>query len=256
MPWTFAHPAAILPLRSLCPRWLSFPGLILGAMAPDLSYYVGLHGKWSAFCHTPEGIAMVCLPMSLLLLALLTRFSKPLTILLPEPHRAIVRGQLHQPRRGAWVSLALAVLSVLLGAASHVLWDSFTHAGRWGVELLPWLNQPVFVAVDRQFRVVNLLQHLSTTVGVAALAAVYWRTLRTRRRAAPPRHDARRTWLLLACLAVAAAIGALSAWALTAATDPIYTSRVIIRTVVWGTSCFATLVLIGSLAWWRQLGDA
>lgn len=256
MPWTFAHPAAILPLRPLCPRWLSFPALILGAMAPDLSYYVGLHGKWSAFCHTPQGIATVCLPLSLLLLALLMRFSEPLTVLLPERHQAIVRGQLHRPRRAAWVNLAVAVLSVLLGAASHVLWDSFTHEGRWGAELLPWLNQPVFVAVDRQFRVVNLLQHLSTAVGVAALAAVYWRTLRARRRAGPGRHDARRTRLLLVCLAGAAAVGALSAWALTAPADPIYTSRVIIRTVVWGTSCFATLFLIASLAWWRRLGDA
>ena len=58
MPWTFAHPAAILPLRSLCPRWLSFPALILGAMAPDISYYVGMHGQWRTFCHTPEGILM------------------------------------------------------------------------------------------------------------------------------------------------------------------------------------------------------
>ncbi|MFX7840593.1 DUF4184 family protein, partial [Acinetobacter baumannii] len=29
MPWTFAHPAAMLPLRRLCPRWLSWPALVL-----------------------------------------------------------------------------------------------------------------------------------------------------------------------------------------------------------------------------------
>ncbi|MGM9481747.1 DUF4184 family protein [Roseateles sp. NT4] len=255
MPWTFAHPAAILPLRSLCPRWLSFPGLILGAMSPDLSYYVGMHGPWSAFCHTPEGVATVCMPVSLLLLALLLRFSLPLTVLLPEPHRAFIRSQLQQPERAAWVSLAVAVLSILLGAVSHVLWDSFTHPGRLGVEMLPWLGQPVFAAGDRQFRVVNLLQHLSTAAGVAAIAVVYWRALRARRQAIAPRRDARRTRLLLALAAAAAAVGALSAHALTATTLPAYASHLLVRTVVWSTSCFVTLFVIGSLAWWRRLGD-
>ncbi|MBI3349511.1 MAG: DUF4184 family protein [Burkholderiales bacterium] len=260
MPWTFAHPAAILPLRSLCPRWLSFPGLILGAMAPDMSYYVGLHGKWSAFCHTPEGVATVCLPLGLLLLALLLRFSMPLTVLLPQPHRALVRHQLQPPARAIWPSLAVAVLSILLGAASHLLWDSFTHPGRWGAELLPWLEQPVVGADDREFRVVTLLQHLSTFAGVVALAVVYRRALAARAMAAPPRHDARhdtqRIRLLLACLAVAVTVGALSANALTPATLPAYTSHLIVRTVVWSTSCFTALFVAVSLAWWHRLGDA
>ena len=29
---------------------------------------------------------------------------------------------------------------MVLGALTHVVWDSFTHAGRWGVELVPWLQ--------------------------------------------------------------------------------------------------------------------
>ena len=256
MPWTFAHPAAILPLRSLCPRWLSLPGLILGAMAPDLSYYVGMHGPWSAFCHTPLGIATVCLPVCLLLLVLLQRFSLPLTVLLPEPHRAIVRGQLQPPARAMWVTAGVAVLSILLGAASHVMWDAFTHPGRLGVEVLPWLGRPVFAAIDRQFLVVNLLQHLSSAAGAAAITVVYWRGLPVRRSGTPRRHDTRRTRLLLACGACAAIVGVLSAWALTAATLPAYTSHLIVRTVVWSTSCFAVLFVAGSFAWWHHRGDA
>ncbi|HEY0957044.1 MAG TPA: DUF4184 family protein, partial [Roseateles sp.] len=178
MPWTFAHPAAILPLRRLCPRWLSLPALILGAMAPDMSYYVGMHGKWRAFCHTPEGILSACLPVCLLLLALLLRFALPLTVLLPEPHRGLVRSQLQPPSRPAWQTLAVVVLSVLIGAATHLLWDSFTHEGRWGAELLPELEEPLLYALDRQFQLTHLLQHLSTAVGVTALAVVYGRALR------------------------------------------------------------------------------
>lgn len=255
MPWTFAHPAAILPLRRLCPRWLSLPGLILGAMAPDLSYYVGMHGKWSAFCHTPRGVVTLCLPVSLLLLWLLLRFARPLTVLLPEPHRSLVRAQLWQPPRAAWLGIAVAVLSILLGATSHVLWDLFTHTGRWGSELLPWLSRPALATAGGPLPLVQLLQHLSTAVGVAAIVAVYWRALDAQREVTPARPDPRRSRLLLACLACAVAVGALSAHALTPPTLTAYASHLLIRTVVWSTSCFVTLFVIASLAWWRRLGD-
>jgi hypothetical protein len=255
MPWTFAHPAAVLPLRSLCPRFLSWPALILGAMAPDMSYYVGMHGKWRAFCHTPEGILIAGLPVCLLLLALLLRFAGPLTVLLPEPHRSLVRTQLRPSPHTVWAALAVAALSVLIGAATHVLWDSFTHQGLWGAELLPELDEPLD-ALDRQFQFTHLLQHLSTIIGVVALAITYRRTVRGRPQPAPTALDARRQRLLLACLAVAALVGASSAYALTAATLPAYTSILVVRTVVWSTSCFVTLFVIASAAWWRRIGDA
>jgi uncharacterized membrane protein YfcA len=256
MPWTFAHPAAIAPLRSLCPRWLSFPALILGAMAPDISYYIGMHGRWRAFCHTPEGILTTCLPVCLLLLALLLRFAGPLTVLLPEPHRSLVRGQLQPPPHPAWRAFAVAALSVLIGAATHVLWDSFTHEGRWGAELLPALDEPLLEAMDRPFHVTHLLQHLSTVVGVAALIVLYRRALRARPRPEPAPLDAQRRRLLLACLVTASVVGAASAWALTPASMPAYTSHRLVRTVVWSTSCLAVLLVIASAAWWRRRGDA
>ena len=256
MPWTFAHPAAILPLRSLCPRWLSLPALILGAMAPDISYYVGMHGRWRTFCHTPEGILTACLPVCLLLLALLLRFARPLTVLLTEPHRGLVRAQLQPLPHPLWRGVAVAALSVLIGATTHVVWDSFTHGGRWGAELLPDLDEPLLEAMDRQFQLTHLLQHLSTAVGVAALAVVYRRKLRSQPRALPAPRDAQRRRLLLACLATAGAVGAASAWVLTPDTMPAYLSHRLVRTVVWSTSCFAALFVIASAAWWRRRGDA
>jgi Domain of unknown function (DUF4184) len=40
MPWTLAHPAAVLPLRPLCPHRLSFGALVVGSVSPDIGYYV------------------------------------------------------------------------------------------------------------------------------------------------------------------------------------------------------------------------
>ena len=259
MPWTFAHPAAILPLRRLCPRWLSLPGLVLGAMAPDLSYYVGMHGAWSAYCHTLPGVLLACLPVCLLMLALLQRFARPLTVLLPEPHRSLVREQLQPPARALWLGVAVAVLSILLGAATHVLWDSFTHQGRWGAELLPELDEPLPGATQAQVHLTHLLQHLSSLVGATALVIAYRRTLR-RRPPAPAAHegakaDSRRARLLLATLVLAAAVGATFAYVLTPPTLPGYTAHLVVRTVVWSSSCFATLFILASLAWWRRHGE-
>lgn len=253
MPWTFAHPAAILPLRSLCPRWLSLPALILGAISPDLGYHLALF-DWARFCHTPLGIVSGCLPLGLLLLALLTRWHRPLTVLLPAPHRQLLRAEL-QPTAHAAPWLAVAVWSLLLGTATHVVWDAFTHAGRWGVLLLPGLNEPLFSAVGRQFRVYNLLQHLSTAVGLAALALAYRRCLRGQPPAPYSAHERQRAQLLLAGLAGAVASGAGLAWALTPIGQPGSQSHLVVRTVIGSTTGFALFFFIGSLAWWQRRGD-
>ena len=42
MPWTFAHPAAVLPLRRFSgPGLLSFAALVIGSTSPDFLYYIG-----------------------------------------------------------------------------------------------------------------------------------------------------------------------------------------------------------------------
>src|SRR5262249_43651981 len=38
MPFPLAHPAAVLPLRRFCPRFLSFPVLFMGSLSPDAGY--------------------------------------------------------------------------------------------------------------------------------------------------------------------------------------------------------------------------
>ncbi|MCE4553719.1 DUF4184 family protein [Roseateles cellulosilyticus] len=257
MPWTFAHPAAVLPLRPLCPRWLSWPGLILGAMAPDLSHYIGMHGPLRAYLHTPEGVLTVCLPVCLLLLALLLRFSKPLTVLLRDPHRTLVRQALQPPPQAAGRAWAVTVLSILIGAATHLAWDAFTHTGPLTDELLPWLDDPLITAPGhRPLLVAQVLQHLSTVLGAAVLLLAYRNARHRLDPTPPPPLDRQRRRLLWACFGVAVVVGALSSWALTPAAMPAYRSHLLVRSVTWSTSCGATLYVIASLLWWRQRGDA
>lgn len=38
MPFTFSHPAIILPLSYLPKKWFSLTGLIIGSLIPDFEY--------------------------------------------------------------------------------------------------------------------------------------------------------------------------------------------------------------------------
>lgn len=66
---------------------------------------------------------------------------------------------------------------MLLGAASHVVWDAFTHASGWAVRLLPGLTDVVAIGPFTRpwFRV---LQHGSSLLGVGVLAVVGWQWIR------------------------------------------------------------------------------
>lgn len=87
MPWTFAHPAAVLALRRYCPRYLNFSALVVGSLSPDLGYYLDLFAT-AKFAHSFTGSLLVCLPLGILLMAVLFLLRKPFWFVLPQPHRA------------------------------------------------------------------------------------------------------------------------------------------------------------------------
>ena len=141
MPFTLAHPAAVLPLRRYCPRFLNFPALIAGSLVPDLGY--GL-APWNLvdFSHSFAGSFGFSLPVGLALLWLFCRLCRPAVGLLPERHRRTFLPLCDQPRGPVWIMAA----SVLIGAWTHLLWDSFTHPHGWAVERVSMLQAAVVSA--------------------------------------------------------------------------------------------------------------
>lgn len=66
MPFTLAHPAAVLPLAR---SRLHFPALMLGSMAPDFIYF--LYGRpVNGYGHTLVGCVLLNLPLVVLLYAI------------------------------------------------------------------------------------------------------------------------------------------------------------------------------------------
>lgn len=76
----------------------------------------------------------------------------------------------------SWSGMLLLVASLALGVASHIVWDLFTHEGRWGLTLIPALADQWGPLAGYKW-----LQHASSVLGLAAIAV--WVFLWLQRRA-------------------------------------------------------------------------
>jgi hypothetical protein len=173
MPFPLAHPAAVLPLRRYCPRYLSFPALIIGSLSPDFGYVFGhLHTDW--FSHRFwAGSFGFCLPAGLLIVWLFYLVRSPLLGILPGRCQELLSPLCRRPA-GPWLALPV---SVLIGAWTHDLLDSLSHPDGWLVEQIPALRQPVFRFGTTGVPACEFLYAGFTFFGAAWLAGCYLRWL-------------------------------------------------------------------------------
>jgi len=66
MPFTFSHPAIILPLTFLPRQWFSLTGLVIGSLAPDFEYFIRMRIQ-SDYSHTISGLFWFDLPLGIIL---------------------------------------------------------------------------------------------------------------------------------------------------------------------------------------------
>lgn len=162
MPFTLAHPAAVLPLMRtpLVPA-----ALVSGSMAPDIPYFLTAAGLTSTSAddwygsflnathtHSPSGLPIDLL-YAVALVAAYWTVRAPITALLPPslslpaPERPTSLSA--KTRYGGWL-----LLSALTGIATHLLWDALT---------------------DADFAPGRLLQYASTAFGLAAVGWFLWK---------------------------------------------------------------------------------
>jgi len=162
MPFPLAHPAAVLPLRRYCPRFLSFPALVAGSLSPDLGYFfINADG----FSHSLLGSFGFSLPVGMLGLLLFYALRAAASRYLPVFHRRVIL-----PFSEDGPSSALAVvISLLLGSWTHLLLDSATHRNGWLVLHLPVLQTTIATLDHRHIRVCHLLWYGCSFLGMAWL---------------------------------------------------------------------------------------
>jgi hypothetical protein len=171
VPFTLAHPAAILPLRGV--RHLRMAPLIVGAMVPDLPYYLpGGIARYVPVTHAFVQSFTVDLLLGYALLGSLVVLQRPLTALLSARTRVLcLRALLPFQRPIEW---AFAAPAILLGVWTHLLWDSFTHRDGWIVHRVEALSAPLVLGPYTS-TVYHALQYLSSVVGLCVLALWYGR---------------------------------------------------------------------------------
>jgi hypothetical protein len=207
MPFTFAHPAAVLPLRRRFKALQTVP-LIVGSVAPDLPYFIPSRFNHVMLeTHTAWGSLWLDVPIGMLTLLFGFLFRRPLVALLTPRARALCLQSVEHFRDQPlhWV---LAPIAILVGTWTHLLWDSFTHDNGWMVRRVAALSAPITFG-GYTGTMCHILQYVSSVAGLAILA-IWFRRLPTRA-VEPPvvgalSLSARTVLLALVCV-TAAAVG-------------------------------------------------
>lgn len=165
MPFTLAHPVVVIPLR----RHADLTALVIGSMVPDLTHLTGLDISRSITHHVLLW-PLFAMPVGLLIYLLFTRVMRePMLSLGPLGlvERLTPRDrQTRQP--GHW---KLVLFGLLIGAASHLLFDRVTTlspAYDWTQPLLA----PAFSIAGIGLSVQDLLRHGSALLGLGLIG--YW----------------------------------------------------------------------------------
>lgn len=165
MPFTFAHPAAVIRLQDKSPRYFDSTALILGSMAPDFEYFLRFKAK-ATIGHTLGGFFYFNLPM-ILIVALVWHYiiKKPFILSIPSPFRKYFSCLLvNKWNLKTFKSLIIFIISGIIGMCTHVLWDSFTHRYGFFVMRIPILSKSIEI-IGTQIPIYKIIQHGSTLIG-------------------------------------------------------------------------------------------
>ena len=171
MPFTLSHAAAAWPFEK---TRLEMSALLIGCFAPDFAYFF-FFSPHGLFAHSLKGMFLIDLPLSLVALWLFHAYVKqPSTMLLPRGFRARLK-----PRENGFTfwppgRLALIVVSILTGTATHILWDSFTHPFYWPYRHWSFLSNMVHVPIQGEVQMYKALQTGSSVFGLAVVAVWIW----------------------------------------------------------------------------------
>jgi hypothetical protein len=174
MPFTFSHPAIVLPAKYLPKNWVSMTALVTGSITPDFEYFIRMKNM-SIYSHTWLGMFWFDLPLAFALTFIYHNLVRDSLI---NNLPGFGRRRLSIYKGFNWNEYVkqhfiVVTLSLLIGIASHVAWDAFTHPNGYFVAMIPWLkqNSEVFGVFHTRF---HILQVASSLVGgIVVIASLF-----------------------------------------------------------------------------------
>ena len=175
MPFTFTHPAIVLPLTKYTGKWLSLTGLVIGSLTPDFEYFLRMKVQ-SNFSHTLVGAFYFDIPVGLIFTFI---FHNLIRNSLYDNLPLKLRSRFVEFKIFNWTNYfkqhwAVVVFSLLLGIISHLLWDSFTHTQGYFVQQIQTLTRPINI-IGYSIPLYKILQHFSTIVGGLFIVYILYR---------------------------------------------------------------------------------
>lgn len=171
MPFTFSHPALIIPLRRLPAKHVSMTGLVIGSIVPDFEKFIKMSGG-NIYSHTYPGILWFNLPLAL---GLAFIFHLVVRDTLIDNLPMFFRARLEKYKRFKWSrrfkrNPGVVAASIMFGAFFHIILDSVTHEGASNMDLFPFLlNYSTFWKVTLMWVVI-----LDLTLSVVGLFCVIY----------------------------------------------------------------------------------
>lgn len=128
MPFTFCHPAVVIPLTFIDKKRFSVTALTIGSITPDFEYFANFE-QHSIYSHTWLGVFWFDLPVSILLFYLYTTIVKD-ELIDHLPHFlnsrfARFKNMIRVNYYGQKYLIIFA--SLLIGITSHLFWDKLLH---------------------------------------------------------------------------------------------------------------------------------
>jgi hypothetical protein len=164
VPLTFpAHQTFVIPLKLWRPRWFDGAALVVGSGSPDL---FNAFANFDTFdSHERDGIA-VAVPFAIIYAILLRRFAAD-GLFGSMPDLGALRVNSYRVLKAGRPRFLVTASSGVIGVASHVLVDTFTHTNRFGANLFG-LNRVLFEGPMGPVHAAKMLQYIGHTFGSLA----------------------------------------------------------------------------------------
>lgn len=176
MPFTFSHPAIILPLKYLPKNWFSLTGLIIGSLTPDFEYFIRMKVQ-SNYSHTFYGMFWFDLPLAILLSFIFHNivrnylfFNSPNII----KSRVLIFSTFNWNIyfKEHWI---IILISIIIGISSHLFWDGFTHNHGYFVDHFYSLKNSFSFLENEIIPIWKMLQHTSTLLGAVIIIVSFFK---------------------------------------------------------------------------------
>lgn len=171
MPFTVSHIVAALPLNKRIGKFSKYTALsplIIGSMTPDVAYVTPFLVHQRMDSHSLIGLYLFCIPMGLTIYFLYHLLMAPVMCsFLPKNIQRHLNPDLFIGKLPS-ISSHVLLISLVLGALTHIIWDFFTHQS--GIpQHITWMDTPLMAIDGYDIMPYRVLQHLSSILGLGLL---------------------------------------------------------------------------------------